>query len=952
MLRGRYWGIVAILLLLALKRVAAQETRDTTPGTPADTTRPAPLTSQATLTGDFLSRLPIDDPRHALMLVPGVVLRGGDIGIASAPQLSIRGSPLGEASVYVDGAPVRSELLGTQGLSLGTLGIDAVAVTTGVPDVTVGDARGGVISYITPAGGAKLTGRGRADSDEPFWDGSTVGYNRFEGEVGGRLAGVPHLTWFVSGTLQGQRSQYYGRGAADQPAYVVGGVDTLVHVTDASGTTTVVPVPRFVQWSGSCGAASNSGYDCQGLRRPMDWSTLRRGQTRLSYAYGSGSSVSLTGILLDLQQRAFPGADIADPALYRGTGTTSRLGVVNWSQALGAVGGGPLTLSANLSLASDERIDAPLTPASELATRDPGLGIEWQTLQFTGADIVPFPVTDAVLRTVRTNSGLPVPFPNRTDLNLFQAGRFNPYGLQFGWPTNGLRTTMARAWEQRLDGRARLEWRPGTHHVVTVGGELGRTDLSVYDAELVSLIGFDAFRAAPHRNGWFASDRMQFGRLVVDVGARWDHYNANGLFPRVPGFILGNPRAALYPNAATDPAQYAAFLADTGIWSPSRSHHALSPRLRAAYALSSSTSLRAGYGQQAELPSFADELGNTNSDLAFTDVVAPFGRDVEYAKPVLMELGARHELAPDLSLDLSLYHKTHIAPFAFRLLPFVSPRQASETLSISVLTKVDGAHGTGIDASVAWRRGNVLSGSLAYSLLRAQAFDQAAHVTTHALYAVAELNVPSGWQAGTTAGEIARDLSALLTLRLATGLPYTMLSNNGTGSVAPFAQPTLAAPAVEYWDASQLPTTKTLDLRLTKGLRAGGHDVTLYADVRNLFNFTNVVALYAETGAVVNDRFRQNVLGPEQVSLQAEASAAGALNADGSIALSISCNAWGTPANCVALRRVEARFGNGDLLYTPAEQTRVLDTYYNSFFGPWRFNGPARTVRVGVELAF
>src|SRR2546422_4256712 len=77
------------------------------------------------------------------MLAPGVVLRGGDIGIGIAPQLSVRGSPLGEASAYVDGAPVRFQLFGAQALSLGTLGIDAVAVTTGVPDATVADARGG-----------------------------------------------------------------------------------------------------------------------------------------------------------------------------------------------------------------------------------------------------------------------------------------------------------------------------------------------------------------------------------------------------------------------------------------------------------------------------------------------------------------------------------------------------------------------------------------------------------------------------------------------------------------------------------------------------------------------------------------------------------------------------------------------------------------------------------------
>src|SRR3989454_1099847 len=137
------------LLLLTLGRAVAQQPRDSS-RSPTDTSHAVPLTSQTLITGDQLGRLPIDDPRQALMLAPGVVLRGGDIGIAIAPQLSIRGSPLGEASVYVDGAPVRFQLFGAQALSLGTLGIDAVAVTTGVPDATVADARGGgVISYVT-----------------------------------------------------------------------------------------------------------------------------------------------------------------------------------------------------------------------------------------------------------------------------------------------------------------------------------------------------------------------------------------------------------------------------------------------------------------------------------------------------------------------------------------------------------------------------------------------------------------------------------------------------------------------------------------------------------------------------------------------------------------------------------------------------------------------------------
>src|SRR5207249_4583422 len=170
----------------------------------------------------------------------------GDIGIGVAPVIAIRGSRLGAAAVYVDGAPVRFQAFGTQAMAPGTLGIDRISVTTGVPAASVLDAGGGVISYVTAAGGQRLTGIWRTETDEPFGDASTVGYNRFEGWVGGPVPGVARLTWAASGTLYGQRSQYYGRGAADQPAYVLGGLDTLVQSTDASGSTVTVPLPRDV----------------------------------------------------------------------------------------------------------------------------------------------------------------------------------------------------------------------------------------------------------------------------------------------------------------------------------------------------------------------------------------------------------------------------------------------------------------------------------------------------------------------------------------------------------------------------------------------------------------------------------------------------------------------------------------------------------------------------------
>ena len=56
--------------------------------------------------------------------------------------------------------------------------------------------------------------------------------------------------------------------------------------------------------------------------------------------------------------------------------------------------------------------------------------------------------------------------------------------------------------------------------------------------------------------------------------------------------------------------------------------------------------------------------------------------------------------------------------------------------------------------------------------------------------------------------------------------------------------------------------------------------------------------------------------------------------------------------DCVNLRRVEARFGDGDGIYTLAEQTTALNSYYELFNGVQNFYGTPRSVRVGFELNF
>jgi len=866
------------------------------------------------------------------------VARGTDVGISSATEHSIRGGAPGEASVYVDGAPVRFETFGVQGLAISPNALTELSVTTGVPAPLASDARGGVITYITRSGGRRLSAHLRAETDEPFGNGSGVGYNRVEGAAGGPFPGMQRLRWFLSAAVLGQGSRYLGAGAADQPTYVVDGADTTVTWTDGSGQSVSATLPRFVQASGRCDADQNFGFACEGLQRPLDWSTQRTGQGKLFFSYGAGSSVSLTGLRSDQQQRFFPGALIGDAALYQGARAWSRLVVLNWSHVLRRGGDGALAVTVNLSHGTDRRISGSLDPATEVATRDPFLGIEFESLRFTGQDSLPFPLTDRFIRNIRTNSGLQVPFPNRDDLRNVQPFRLNPFGLNSGWPIQGIDSRLAMTWERRLNGRLLLDWQASDVHRITLGADISRTDLSHYDAALLRTTGLDAFLVHPRRLGLFAGDRVELGNLSLDVGARYDHFTKGGEFSNTPGRIFTDPSWNV--DAATSDTAYAGSLAR--VFDQAGGKATLSPRIRLAYAISPRTSVRLGYGQVVELPRFGLLFTRANADLAFSSINELFGRDLGYRKSTLWEAGMWQGLTSELWMEVAVYDKTFVG-YAGRITSFDDPANPGNSFNINSLTVVDDGHRIGVDARLEWDQGPLLTSAIAYSFLGS---GQDANNTVHAFAGLAMLRVPAEWQPGRVVGTVARDVTAAMTVRVANGLSYTRLQNIGAGIVAPDE-----ATPIGPGPSSRLPWTKSLDLTLSKGFRAGRVGGMIYADLRNLFGFTNILGAYAETGSVENELYRQTLASPELTSLVIEASSNGALLAGGTVDLN-ACGSWQTPVNCVALQRVERRFGNGDGLYSTTEQLKAFNAYYDAFLGPWRFHGPARTARIGIQLRF
>jgi len=111
--------------------------------------------------------------------------------------------------------------------------------------------------------------------------------------------------------------------------------------------------------------------------------------------------------------------------------------------------------------------------------------------------------------------------------------------------------------------------------------------------------------------------------------------------------------------------------------------------LRVSFPVTEKTGFRLSYSHQVQTPEFTTLMTGVNNDLSFTNTNDVFGRDLKFGKTILFEFGVRHAFSQDLVLDVSAYNKDKVSDYAARILPFVSPRQASETLSVNILTNGD-----------------------------------------------------------------------------------------------------------------------------------------------------------------------------------------------------------------------------------------------------------------------
>jgi hypothetical protein len=269
----------------------------------------------------------------------------------------------------------------------------------------------------------------------------------------------------------------------------------------------------------------------------MDWRTEVSTTGKLSFSYGSGSSVSLTGIASGDQGRFWPNAVIGNPALNAGYHSWARLAILNLNHSFFKSAERELALNLNFSYGTNDSLNGPLDPV-ELATRDPGLGLELSPLKFAGFGDLPTPITDQIVRNIRSNTGLRVPLALRDDLRNRQPYRMNPYGLVAGgYFTDGFDASATSLEETRYRGYAQVDWQANRFHRFNFGGELKKTDLAYWSSNLITQIFMDAYVVHPVTYAVWGADRLDLGDVVLEL--RGDYMDSKALFSNVPGRIFG-----------------------------------------------------------------------------------------------------------------------------------------------------------------------------------------------------------------------------------------------------------------------------------------------------------------------------------------------------------------------------------------------------------------------------
>jgi outer membrane receptor protein involved in Fe transport len=337
----------------------------------------------------------------------------------------------------------------------------------------------------------------------------------------------------------------------------------------------------------------------------------------------------------------------------------------------------------------------------------------------------------------------------------------------------------------------------------------------------------DSYQKKPVEFSAYIQDKMEFDKLIVNVGLRYDYFDANSKYST----DIYNP-SPNNPNlpSTVDPTK---LLAD----SPSK--HQFSPRIGLSFPITETGIIHFSYGHFFQMPTFRNLYVNPDFKYSFSVGTPTFGNaNLNPEKTITYEIGLQQQLAEDIAFNITGYYKD------VRDLLAIQQIRISGDETYYMYVNKDYANNKGITVSLVKRR--TATSMLGFSLDYTFSVSEGNETNTDAFFMdlssgrqSEKIPVLLGWdQTHTLNGTLSigepRDWNITLVGRIGTGLPYTPQMDD--------TQIYLRT------NSGRKPSQITVDLLADKVITLFGFDFSFFVKVFNLFDTLNERYIYNDTG--------------------------------------------------------------------------------------------------------
>ncbi len=329
----------------------------------------------------------------------------------------------------------------------------------------------------------------------------------------------------------------------------------------------------------------------------------------------------------------------------------------------------------------------------------------------------------------------------------------------------------------------------------------------------------------------FAQDKMEYDIMIINVGVRFDYFNANTTMPvdlRNPSQVNPNPD---FPGAG-----------ETVKVNPK---YQISPRLGLSFPISDKGVIHFSYGHFFQMPTLQYLYLNReyiiNQGQSLSSITG--NPDLKAQKTVKYEIGLQQVIFPNVAINLTAYYSD------IRDLISTEILNTYEGFKYARFTNKDYANVTGFIISLDKRYSDYFSAKLDYTFQIAEgnSSDPMAVYNDNQSDPPIESEkkvVPLDWDQRSTLnlsvniGEL-QDWNVGFILRYGSGTPYTEDVKISNG--------------VRFENGGRKPSTLYVDVKANKNFNLFGLQCNAFLLVYNLFDIRNEIGVYATTGRATAD---------------------------------------------------------------------------------------------------